>query len=260
MDRKYTALKDYIKENELLIIHIIQELEHERASRKIEEKEPRIPVIYGYARVSTQKQIDNNSLEEQDQRIKEFYPNAEVFAEAQSGNKNSDVLLAIIEKMQSGDILVVTKVDRLCRNVLLGTLYFQLIINKGCKLHVLNLGLLDDSPYSRMSFINLLNIAEFERKMTLEKMMGGKKIAKTKEGYKEGRPKEFTTEELDRAFRMLSVGTYKEVSTMTGISVSTLVRYRREKIKKINNEMEEQLKKFANIQDSEDDEIIDNDF
>lgn len=246
MKELYKSIKEFIKENECLVIHIIQELEQEREEEHEEQEEHEINVdknvkVFGYARVSSRRQaVDGNSLEAQEKSIYEAYPEAEVYSEAVSGLSNNETLLNIIDRMSRGDILVVTRVDRFSRSVLLGTLYFNLLTSKGCILHVLNAGQFTDNPCNRMTFINLLNVAEFDRIMTLDKTMAGKRIARTKEGYREGRPKEFSTDELNEAYKMLGWKTYTEVSNETGISVSTLTRYRRLKIEEEKRILAEQ--------------------
>ena len=64
--------------------------------------------------------------------------------------------------------------------------------------------------------------------MIVERTQTGKAIAKTKEGWKEGRPKLYTKEQLDNALAMLTVNggnrSYKEVERLLGISKSTLIR------------------------------------
>ena len=61
--------------------------------------------------------------------------------------------------------------------------------------------------------------------MILERTREGKEIAKTKPGYKDGRPKKFSKEKIELALSMLSVNegdkSYKEVERLMGISVST---------------------------------------
>ena len=80
----------------------------------------------------------------------------------------------------------------------------------------------------RLIVTNLLAFAEFERAMIVERTQTGKAIAKTKEGWKEGRPKLYTKEQLDNALSMLTVNggnrSYKEVERLLGISKSTLIR------------------------------------
>ena len=69
--------------------------------------------------------------------------------------------------------------------------------------------------------------------MIVERTQEGKAIAKTKEGFKEGRPKKHTKEQLDHALAMLTINggnkSYKEVERLLGISKSTLIREMRKR-------------------------------
>ena len=76
----------------------------------------------------------------------------------------------------------------------------------------------------RMMRNNLLNFAEFERDMIVERTQAGKAIAKTKAGYHEGRPKT-DKKRLDHAVGLIDSGmTYKQVVGVTGLSKSTIIR------------------------------------
>ena len=72
----------------------------------------------------------------------------------------------------------------------------------------------------------LLAVAELERCMILERTAAGKEIAKTRDGFKEGRPP-IARAKIELAMGLLETHSYKRVSEMTGISVATLARYRR---------------------------------
>ena len=147
-------------------------------------------MIYGYARVSTAGQAkDGNSFEDQQALIHERYPDAVIKAEAMSGAEERPVFNKLIEDMESGDTLVVTKLDRFCRATKEGLEYIDILAAKGVRIHILNMGLIEDTPIGRMIVTNLLAYAEFERAMILERTSAGKAVARQKEGYKEGRPK-----------------------------------------------------------------------
>lgn len=64
-------------------------------------------------------------------------------------------------------------------------------------------------------------------------IQSGKSIAKTKEGFKEGRPKKHTPKQMENALSMLSINggkySYKEVEEITNISKSTLIREMRKR-------------------------------
>ena len=56
-----------------------------------------------------------------------------------------------------------------------------MLIGKGVKIHILNIGLIEDTPMRRLIVTNLLAFTEFERAMIIERTQSGKAIAKTKE-------------------------------------------------------------------------------
>ena len=59
-------------------------------------------------------------------------------------------------------------------------------------------------------------------------LRAGKERAKTKKGYKEGRPKKYSEQELKEAMKLKSEGfSYNQITKETGISKSTLIRYNR---------------------------------
>lgn len=185
-------------------------------------------MIIGYCRVSTKGQIDGNSFEDQAKNILNRYPTAEIVEESSSAAKERPIFNAVIKNLNTGDTLVITKLDRFCRTVKEGLEFIDILMNKGVNIHILNMGLIEDTPMGRLIITNLLAFAEFERAMILERTAAGKAIARTKEGYREGRPRAYTDKQLDNALSMLTVNggkfSYNEVSELLGISKSTLIR------------------------------------
>ncbi len=185
-------------------------------------------MIIGYCRVSTKGQLDGNSIKEQTSKILERYSSAKIVEESYSGAKERDLFNKVLEELQINDILVVTKLDRFCRSTKQGLQYIDMLMNKGVKIHILNMGLIEDTPMGRLITTNLLAFAEFERAMIIERTQSGKIIAKTKEGYTEGRPKSYTSKTLNHALSLLTVNggknSYNQVVNIMGISKSTLIR------------------------------------
>jgi len=181
-------------------------------------------MIYGYCRVSTKGQLDGNSIEEQTQTIKCRYTDVEIIIESYSGAKDRPIFNSLLEKLQPDDVLVVTKLDRFCRTTKEGLTYIDNLMNKGVRIHILNMGLIEDTPMGRLIITNLLAFAEFERAMIIERTQGGKAIAKNNPNFREGRPNKFGKEQINLAMHLLDSHTYKEVESMTGISKSTLIR------------------------------------
>lgn len=191
-------------------------------------------MIYGYCRVSTKGQAkDGNSLEVQEKEILTKYENAEIHKEAYTGTTTDRPCFnELVSKMNKNDMLVVSKLDRLARDTVEGIEIVRELFKKGCSVHVLNVGLLEDTPMGQFFITTLLAVAELERNQIIERTQAGKIQARAKakadgREFNEGRPKKYTKHQLDHALHLLEEYSYTQVSEMTGISVSTLTRAKR---------------------------------
>ena len=185
-------------------------------------------LVYGYARVSTAGQAkDGNSLEHQERMLRAAGA-AEIYADSFTGTKlDRPRFKVLLSKLTEGDTLIVTKLDRIVRSMTEGSRLITDLLNRKITVNILNIGVMDSTPASKLIRNIFLSFAEFERDMIVERTQEGKAIAKTKAGFKEGRPKKNTPEQLRHAVELLDTHTYKEVSEMTRISKSTLQRARR---------------------------------
>lgn len=184
-------------------------------------------MIYGYARISAKVQLKGNSLEEQKRELKNN--GCQVIVEEQFTGKTTarpKFENLIFNQLQPGDTLVVTRLDRLARNVTEGVSTIRHLFSKEVRVHVLNIGLLENTAMGNFFITTLLAVAELERCMILERTAAGKEIARTRDGFKEGRPP-ITRAKIELAMKLLGKHSYKKVAEMTGISVATLARYRR---------------------------------
>lgn len=188
-------------------------------------------MIYGYCRVSSKGQLDNNSLKQQEGVILEKYNNAIIYKEQFTGTTTDrPILNNLIEDLEKNDMLVVAKLDRLARNTEEGIHLVKELFKKGVSVHVLNVGLLEDTSMGKFFLTTLLAVAEMERNTIVERTQAGKAIAKTKEGFTEGRPIKHTTQQIEYALSLLSVNggtmSYSKVEEVTGINKRTLARYK----------------------------------
>ena len=90
--------------------------------------------------------------------------------------------------------------------------------------HVLNMGLMDNTPTGKLIRNIMLAFAEFERDMIVERTSEGKAIAKQNPDFREGRPNKYSKAQISHALDLLQKYSYKQVEEMTGISKSTLLR------------------------------------
>ncbi|MGG0476065.1 recombinase family protein [Priestia aryabhattai] len=187
---------------------------------------------YGYARVSTRGQVKGNSLQDQRNQLQQ-YGCDEIIEEAYSAKQNSRPLFnELIDKLQEGDTLIVAKLDRLARNVKEGIELVEHLFEKNVQVHVLNVGLLENTTMGRFFLQTMLAVAEMERNLIIERTQEGKAIAKERPDFREGRPKKFKRKQVNHALDLLKKHTYKEVSEMTGISKRTLIRRKKEQEEK----------------------------
>lgn len=178
-------------------------------------------MIYGYARVSTIGQTKGNSLEDQERLLKESGA-TKIFKDAYTGTKMDRPSLSLLmEKIEEGDTFMVTKLDRIARSVKEGIDFFDSLIAKGIKVHVLNIGVMDDSPAGKLIRNIFLSFAEFERDMIVQRTQEGKAIARENPSYREGRPRlEF---DITEYYNLTVTGdmTVTEACKTLGISRST---------------------------------------
>lgn len=208
----------------------LYEIRDIRVSKPIFKSRRCISLIYGYTRVSSKGQADNNSFEEQEKSIKAKYQDAVIYKEVFTATKTKEerkVFNDLIDRLQANDILVVTKLDRFCRNTREGLEVIELLLKRKVSVHILNMGLIDDSAMGKLIVTVLLAFAEFERNMIVERTSRGKEIARQDINFREGRPKKFGERQLRLALQLLEENTYRQVEEMTGISKSTLVRAKR---------------------------------
>ena len=208
-----------------------EQKEYDQLTEKAKQIELRLdellykPVRYGYVRVSSKGQAkDGNSLEAQEKTVRDA--GAEyVFKDVYTGTTTKRPELdKLLELMRPGDTLIITKLDRIARSVQQGIELIDGLVKKGIRVHVLNLGVMDDTPTGKLIRNVMLCFAEFERDMIMQRTREGKEIARTKEGYREGRKPKYSEEQLKHALDLLKEQSYSQVVKMTGISKRTLIR------------------------------------
>lgn len=165
-------------------------------------------MIYGYARVSTKGQArDGNSLEYQITALKEAGAD-EIFCDSFTGTKidrpEFDKLKA---ELISGDKLIVTKLDRFARSAAQGSELIESLIQQGVTVHILNMGIMDNTPTGKLIRTIMLGFAEFERDMIVQRTQEGKEIARSKGIRVDGRPKKvIPTDEFQRLKKLQADG------------------------------------------------------
>lgn len=185
-------------------------------------------MIYGYARVSTATQgRDGNSLEDQVAAL-EKYGCQEIVQEAFTGKTmERPQFVQLLGRLQEGDTLVVCKLDRFARTAIEGVQTVRDLFERGIRVHILNMGLIENTLTGNLILTVMLAFAEYERGMIVERTQTGKAVARQDPNFKDGRPKKFTQQQIELALSLLEQGkTYRQITEMTGVSKSTLIRAR----------------------------------
>jgi DNA invertase Pin-like site-specific DNA recombinase len=177
--------------------------------------------LYGYARVSTRDQ----DLAAQDAELR----NAgcvKTFKEKVSGAKTDRPELAkVIRRLEPGDVLVVTRLDRLARSTrdLLNVL--AAVADRGAGFKSLKDSWCDTTtPHGRLLTVLLGGIAEFERELIRARTGEGRKRAKER-GVRFGRPRKMTPHQREEALQRLASGeTQADVARTYNVDATTIGR------------------------------------
>ncbi|HDR4373211.1 TPA: recombinase family protein [Bacillus cereus] len=185
---------------------------------------------YGYGRVSSASQ----NLSVQIKQLQEAGCET-IFKEKVSGRKKEDrkQFNLLLEKVQEGDTITVTKLDRFARSTKDALNTIEYLNSKRVSLIVLNMGgdKIDTSTAIGKLMITILSgIAEFEADMIKERQLEGIEEAKQRGAYK-GRPKKYTKNNRSLQYalelfrnRTTNKMTVKEIEEITKISRATLYR------------------------------------
>ena len=179
----------------------------------------------GYIRVSTKGQEQGTSLDDQ-RAVLEAEGCQEIYEDVYSGaSMDRPEFDRLCCEVRPGDTIVVTKLDRIARTE---TEAYELVVGwvrSGVRVHVLNMGLIEDTEVGRLILHIMLAFAEFERDMIKRRCQDGRAYKRaTDQNYREGRKPVYTKAQRDHAIDLLKDHSYSDVERMTGISKATLTR------------------------------------
>ena len=179
----------------------------------------------GYVRVSTRRQEQGTSLDDQ-RAVLEAEGCQEIYEDVYSGTSMARPAFdRLCADVQAGDTVVVCKLDRIARTET--EAYERVVgwVRSGVKVHVLNMGLIEDTEVGRLILHVMLAFSEFERDLIVSRCQGGRAYKRaTDPDYREGRRPTYTKAQRDHAIDLLKDHSYSDVERMTGISKATLTR------------------------------------
>jgi DNA invertase Pin-like site-specific DNA recombinase len=173
----------------------------------------------GYARVSSLGQ----SLELQLDKLKDC---EKIFQEKASGTSSKRPRLeACLEYVREGDVLVVTRLDRLARSTLHLCQIAEELKRKGVHLQVIDQNIDSSDATGRLLFHMLGAIAQFETELRAERQMDGILKAKA-QGVQFGAQAKLSSEEIaELKLRREQGALIKELMADYAISKATVYRY-----------------------------------
>jgi DNA invertase Pin-like site-specific DNA recombinase len=177
--------------------------------------------LFGYARVSTRDQ----DLAAQDAELRAAGC-AKVFKEKISGAKTDrPELVKAIGRLEPGDVLVVTRLDRLARSTRDLLNVIAAIAERGAGFKSLKDAWADTtSAHGRLMLTVLGGLAEFERELIRARTGEGRKRAKER-GVRFGRPRKMTPHQRQEALQRLAGGeTQADVARTYNVDATTIGR------------------------------------
>lgn len=185
--------------------------------------------VFAYARVSTSDQFTNNQVAEIAAAGFEVQP-GRMITETISGSVAANQrpgFQKLLNKLESDDILIVTKLDRLGRNAMDVRATVEALASMGVRVHCLALGGVDlCSPAGKMTMAVIAAVAEFERDLLIERTQSGLLRARS-EGKPLGRPKALSPAEGQEVKARIAKGeTITAVAKALKTSRATVMRCR----------------------------------
>ena len=184
---------------------------------------------FAYARVSTLEQNSENQIKE----IKDagfMIESHRLVMETVSGSmpiSRRQGFTRLLDKMEKGDVLVVTKLDRLGRDAIDVSLTVNNLEKIGIRVHCLALGGVDLTSSAGKMTMGVINVvAQFERDLLIERTQSGLARAKSK-GKTLGRPQMLTTLQRKQILEELHTGkTIAGIARSFSVSRQTIMRVR----------------------------------
>lgn len=185
--------------------------------------------VFAYCRVSTTDQTTENQIREIAAAGFAVTPQRAV-TETVSGSVEATQrkgFAKLLDKMEAGDVLVVTKMDRLGRNAMDVRATVDRLTASGVRVHCLALGGMDlTSPAGKMTMGVINAMAEFERDLLIERTQAGLARAKA-EGKTLGRPQSLKGGVIETVRARLAAGeSVASVARDHSTSRQTIMRIR----------------------------------
>ncbi|UXN58744.1 recombinase family protein [Phyllobacterium zundukense] len=197
-----------------------------------------MPRTFAYVRVSTTGQTTENQVQEIEMAGFHVEPRR-VVTETISGSvaiAKRRGFTRLKDKLEAGDVLIVTKLDRLGRDAIDVSMTVKKLAEMGVRVHCLALGGVDLASSSGTMTMNVLNaVAQFERDLLIERTQSGLKRAKS-EGKILGRPSRLSEKQKQDVLEDLAKGmSISAVAKKFTTSRQTIMRVRDDSLRSVRS-------------------------
>ncbi len=188
-----------------------------------------MPRTFAYARVSTLSQDTDNQIREIEAAGFHVEPHR-IITETISGSvaiAQRPEFSRLLDKMEHGDVLIVTKLDRLGRDAIDVASTVAKLNERGIRVHCLALGGVDLTSSAGKLTMGVINaVAQFERDLLIERTQSGLARAKAT-GKTLGRPRALSDEEQQKARELIAQGqSIAAIARQLKTSRQTIMRIR----------------------------------
>ena len=179
-------------------------------------------MLVGYARTSTKDQ--KYSLEAQIEQLTQAGCGKYYQEQVSSVDAKREQLEIVLDFIREGDVLVVTKLDRLARSVADTVDIQNRLEEKKAGLKILDMQIDTTTPTGKLQFNLFAAIAQFEREVMLERQRVGIEKAKTEGKYKGRKP--LSTKKKDEIKQLLADNTLTKAAIAEKVKVGIATVYR----------------------------------
>ena len=188
-----------------------------------------MPRTFAYVRVSTTGQTTENQIQEIEAAGFHVEPRR-IVTETVSGSTpiaQRREFSKLMDRLEAGDVLIVTKLDRLGRDAIDVSSTVMALAEMGVRVHCLALGGVDLTSSAGTMTMNVLNaVAQFERDLLIERTQAGLNRAKA-EGKTLGRKATLSEQQKQTVLDDLAAGlSVSAIARKLGTSRQTVMRAR----------------------------------
>ena len=178
---------------------------------------------YGYARIST---VDQNADMQLAALKKAGVDPKNIFKDERTGaTMQRPALLRCLKKLDTGDTLIVWKLDRLARSLADLISAVEGFEKKGVQFRSLTEEINTATPAGKLTFHIFAALAQFERALIVERTREGMKAARAR-GVRTGPPRKLTPQQIAHARKLISAGDHsrEQIADLFKVGRKTLYR------------------------------------